>query len=58
MTTGITPRPARHDDAGGFREDIFFQLNVVSEQPEPVRERQEDILLLARESGGRDDSGG
>ncbi len=30
-----------------FREDLFFRLNVVSISIPPLRDRQEDILLLA-----------
>ncbi|MEA2085420.1 MAG: PEP-CTERM-box response regulator transcription factor [Thermodesulfobacteriota bacterium] len=32
---------------GGFRKDLFFRLNVVPIQIPPLRERSEDILVLA-----------
>ncbi len=33
---------------GAFREDLFFRLNVISMHVPPLREREDDVLLLVQ----------
>ena len=39
---------ARLVESGSFREDLFFRLNVLTIDVPPLRERGDDVVLLAR----------
>ena len=39
---------AEEVNKGNFREDLFYRINIVPINPPPLRDRPEDILLLAR----------
>jgi transcriptional regulator with GAF, ATPase, and Fis domain len=47
------PRPRREIKAGRFREDLYYRLNVVNLHLPPLRDRGDDIVVLARYMVGR-----
>jgi DNA-binding NtrC family response regulator len=48
LVTATNRNLAEMVKAGGFREDLFFRLRVVEIWLPPLRERREDIVLLAQ----------
>jgi len=49
-----TNRELRHEvEVGHFREDLYFRLNVIGIELPPLRDRGNDVMLIARYLVGR-----
>ena len=49
-----TNRELRHEvEVGNFREDLYFRLNVIGIELPPLRDRGNDVMLIARYLVGR-----
>ena len=47
LITGTRLNLRKEVEAGRFREDLFYRLNIVQVMLPPLRERREDILVLS-----------
>jgi transcriptional regulator with PAS, ATPase and Fis domain len=45
---GDQPRARRRDPQGRFREDLYYRLNVVNIFLPPLRERGDDVVVIAK----------